>query len=75
VPDTSPYILAKQELAPTAVETVTAQFRVVSGNAVPDLEVLDFGTNTDDHADGFMTGNQWELGNELALVDMLCCSS
>jgi hypothetical protein len=65
------YVLTEQTLAAAAVETVTAQLRVVCRNAVAELEVRYFGAHGDHHAHGFMARDERELGNKLALVDVL----
>lgn len=85
------YVLAQQNLAATAVEAVTAKFRVVGSHTVTDLETLDIlhcrlasdacvvrGTNEEtdlalgsNNTNGLMTGDKWELGNELSLVNVL----
>jgi hypothetical protein len=65
------YVLTKQALAAAAVEAVTAQFRVVCRDAVAELEVRHFGAHGDHHTDGFMARDERELGDELALVDVL----
>jgi hypothetical protein len=44
-------VLAKQLLAATAVETLSAEFRVVCNNTITDFESLDLGSKGSDLAD------------------------
>lgn len=63
-------MLAEQKLPATAVEAFSAELRIVRTDALAELEVFDVLPHACDHADGFMTGDQGEFGQELALVDM-----
>jgi hypothetical protein len=47
-------VLAKQLLTAAAVETLSAEFRVVSNNTVTDFETLDFGSNGSDFTNSFV---------------------
>lgn len=65
------YVFAEKPLASPAVKAVAAQLRVVCRDAVSNLERSHFGTNSSDDANSFMTGDQRELGDKLAFVDVL----
>lgn len=65
------YVLTEQALAASAVEAVAAQFRVVRRHAVADLECRHLGPDGGDDTHGFVARDEGELGDKLALVDVL----
>jgi hypothetical protein len=68
-------IFAQELLAAAAVEALAAEFGVVGHDAVADLEPLDFGPDGGDFADGFVAGDERELGEKFALVDVNVCAA
>jgi hypothetical protein len=65
------YVLTEQAFATAAVEAMAAQLRVVCCDAVADLEGRHLGADGGHDAHSLMTGDERELGDELAFVDVL----
>ncbi|GAO51126.1 hypothetical protein G7K_5237-t1 [Saitoella complicata NRRL Y-17804] len=63
-------ILTKQRLASTAVETALAQLGVIGDDTVSDGELGDLGADGGDGADTFVAGDEGELCEEFAFVDV-----
>ncbi len=69
--DTGTYVFAEEALAPAAVEAVATQLRVVCRHAVPYLEADHLGTDSGHDANSLVAGDQRELGNKFAFVNVL----
>lgn len=67
-------VLAQQQLAAAAVEALVAQLAVVGGDTVANLEALDILADGRNDANCLVARYQGELGDELALVDVLSAS-
>src|SRR5947209_793122 len=63
-------VLTEQWLVTSAVETVSAQLSIIAYNALARLHSLHSSANTDNLSSKFMTWNQRECGEELALVNV-----
>jgi len=63
-------ILTEELLPATAVEAFSAELRVVSNYSIANLEALDIRPNGSNDTDGFVTRDQWELGQKFTLVDV-----
>ena len=63
-------VLAEQQLATATVEAFATQLGVVGTDSFSELEALDVLARGGDDADGLVAGDQGELGQELAFVDV-----
>ena len=54
-------VLTEKLITTAAVEAGTTEFRVVGDDTLTNLEVLDFGTNGGDNANGLVARDQREL--------------
>jgi hypothetical protein len=63
-------VLTQQQLATATVEALHAELGVVGDDSLADVEALDGRADGGDDADGLVAGNQGELGEEFAFVDV-----